>query len=358
MTATNQPPAVDTRPAEAEAGPGPATGLSIKAATLWLPPTKEGAPDGELSSADVERIGVTELYVASADIAPPQMAALAVGSALEGSGTEPADIGLLVHSFSYHQGFDMWSPAHYIAHRAGILDGLPVNVQQLCNGGAVALQLAAKWLVATPDTSTALVTSADRFGPPGFNRWSSDDDAAYSDSATAVLLGRTGEGHDFLHLLSLEMVTDSEWEVQLRGDDAFSSVPLGHGAPVDLRRANKVFRESGAAARMVKLGVPKMHELVQRALRVAGIGREDISCVALPRLTRTMREGMFKPTISDVIGGDPRYLECGTGCLGAGDFLANLVDIEDGLDPGEFGMIIQGTGGYTFTCAVVQAPVE
>ncbi|MFF4426491.1 ketoacyl-ACP synthase III family protein [Streptomyces sp. NPDC001549] len=330
--------------------------MSIKAATLWLPPGKEGPADGELTSADIERIGVSELHVAPDDIAPPQMAVLAAKSTLEKSGIEPNSIGCLVHSFSYHQGFDMWSPAHYVAYQAGITDGLPLNVQQLCNGGAVALQIAAKWLVSTPSTSTVLVTSGDRFCGPGFDRWSSDDDAAYSDSATAVLLGRTGEGDDFLHLRALEMVTDSEWEVQLRGSAEFTSVPLGHGTPIDLRPANKEFRESGAAARMVKLGVPKLHDLIRRALRTAGIEPEDLSSIALPRLTRTMREGMFKPAISELIGGDPRYIEYGTGCLGAGDLLANLVDIEDSLNPGEYGMLIQGTGGYTFTCAVVQAP--
>jgi 3-oxoacyl-[acyl-carrier-protein] synthase-3 len=154
------------------------------------------------------------------------------------------------------------------------------------------------------------------------------------------------------------MVTDSEWEIQMRGNDEFTSVPLGHGIPVDLGRANKVFRESGAVARMLQLGVPKLHGLVQRVLHTANIEIKDISCIALPRLTRQMREHMFMATISEVMGGNPRYLECSTGCLGAGDFLANLVDIEASLSPGEFGMLIQGTSGYTFTCAIVQAPVK
>lgn len=335
-----------------------ATGLSIKAATLWLPEDKEGPAEGALSAADMERIGISELHVAPEDVAPPRMAAQAAGSALDSSGVDRGAVGCVVHAHSYHQGFDMWSPAHYVAHQAGIDDALPINVHQLCNGGAVALQIAAKWLTATPEQSAVLVTSSDRFSLPGFDRWASDDDATYSDSAAAVVLGRTGEGADVLHLLSLDMVSDSEWEIQMRGEAGFTSVPLGHGTPIDLRAANKVFRESGAAGRMVKLAVPKLHDLVMGALAKAGIGPSDISAVALPRLTRNMREGMFKPAIKEFIGGDPRYLECTTGCLGAGDFLANLVDIEADLNPGEYGMLIQGTGGYTFTCAVVQAPVK
>lgn len=332
------------------------TGLSIKAATVWLPEGKERPAEDAVTAADLERLGVSELYVAPDDIAPPQMAVLAAESTLRKSGVEPNSVGTLVHSFSYHQGFDMWSPAHYVAHGAGVLEGLPINVQQLCNGGGVALQVAAKWLVATPDTSTVLVTSADRFCGPGWDRWSSDDDAAYSDSATAVLLGRTGEGEDFLHLRALETTTDSRWEDQVRGSVPFASVPLGHGTPIDLRPGNKEFRESGRVADMVKVAIPQVHELVRRCLASAGIEASDISGVALPRLSRAMREGMHKPALAEVIGGDLVFVEPDTGCLGAGDLLANLVDLEAVLEPGQYGLLLQGSAGYTFSCAVVQAP--
>lgn len=334
-----------------------APGLSIKAATVWLPQDKKG-PEGELSPADFERLGVTELYVAPDDLATPDMAVLAARTTLGKSGVDPNSVGALLHTFSYHQGFDMWSPAHYVAHQAGVIEGHPVNVQQLCNGGAVGVQFAAKWLLATPDTSTVLVTSSDRFRGPGFDRWLTDDDAAYSDSGAAALLGRTGEGDDFLHLRALDMVTDTQWEYQLRGSAEFTSVPLGHGAPIDLRRANKEFREGGAAATMVKLAVPKIHDLIERALSTAGIKAADLSSIALSRLSKNMREGMFKPAVTELVGGSPRFLEHDTGCLGAGDLLANLVAIEESLAPGEYGMLIQGAGGYTQTCAVVQAPVK
>jgi 3-oxoacyl-[acyl-carrier-protein] synthase-3 len=148
-------------------------GLSIKAAVAWFPPDREGPSSGELSAEDAERIGVTELTVSQ--LAAPEMAVLAARDALKESGVEPDGIGYLVHSYLYHQGFDIWSPAHYIAHQAGTAGSLPVNVQQTCNGGALALHLAATWMTATPDASAALVTAADRFAGPGFDRWTSDE---------------------------------------------------------------------------------------------------------------------------------------------------------------------------------------
>lgn len=340
----------------------PSSELSIKAASVWLPPDKEGPADGELSPSEIEGIGVRELSVATS-VAPPEMAVLAAKDALDGSGVDPASIGYLIHAFVYHQGFDVWSPAHYIANQAGIIGGLPVNVQQLSNGGALALHLASTWLTATADASAALITTADRFCLPGFNRWASDDEAVYADSATAVLLGRRGGDGDLLHLLALELATDPQWEIVYRGDDEFSPAPLWHSSPVDIRRPRKVFAESGGPARMAHAGLEKLQEIVLRSLQKANVEASDIRCVGIPRLTRHMRENVFKPAIGLLLGRQPDYLECPTGHLGAGDFLANMANMADmvatgSLGPGDVGLIIQGGGGFTFTCGIVQVPAS
>lgn len=288
--------------------------LSIKAASVWLPP---------------------ELLVAT-DAAPSQMAVLAAKSALESSGVDPASIGYLVHAFVYRQGFDMWSPAHYIANKAGVPSALPVNVQQFCNGGPLALHLASTWLAATPDASAALVTTADRFCLPGFNRWASDDEGVYGDSAAAVVLGRRGGDGDLLHLLALELAADAEQEIQPRGDDEFSYV----------------FRESGAAAQVAKVGLEKLREIFLRSLHKANVEPNDIRCAALPR---QMRENVFMPAIGLLLGRHPVYLDRQTGSLGAGDFLANMADMAGSLSPGDIGLLVQGDG-FTLSCAIVQAP--
>src|SRR5262245_42342290 len=103
-------------------------GLSIKAAVAWLPPDKEGPSGAELSPEDLDRIGVKELTVAT-ELAAPEMAVLAARDAIKASGVEPGRIGYLVHAYLYHQGFDIWTPAHYIAHQTGAVGGMPVNVQ-------------------------------------------------------------------------------------------------------------------------------------------------------------------------------------------------------------------------------------
>lgn len=328
-------------------------GLSIKAAEAWFPPHKEGPSSGEFSPEDVERIGVTKLTVAT-ELAAPEMAVLAARDALGASGVEPSGIGYVVHAHLYHQGFDIWSPAHYIAQQAGADAGLPINVQQTCNGGALALHLAATWMTATPDASAALVTAADRFSAPGFDRWMSDDEAVYGDSGAAVVLGRRGGANDLLDLLALEMAADPSFEIQLRGDDKFGPAPLWHSTPISLTRPNDVFRASSQAGQLSKSGVEKLFGAVQRSLAKAGVAPEDVRCVAIPRLIRHIRENVFKSGIGLLLGRQPEYLETDTGCLGPAEYLANLADMAAALDPGDVGMLIQGGGGFTFSCTIVR----
>ncbi|HEV2634124.1 MAG TPA: hypothetical protein VGX23_03185 [Actinocrinis sp.] len=330
-------------------------GLSIKAAAAWFPPDRQGPAGGELSAEAAERIGVARLPVAT-DLAAPEMAVLAARDAFKDAGVAPGAVGFLVHASMYHQGIDIWSPAHYIAQESGAVGGLPVNVQQTCNGGALALHLAALWLTATPDATTALVTAADRFAGPGFDRWESDDEAVYGDSGAAAVLGRRGDGNgaDLLDLLALELAADPSFETQLRGDDGFGAAPLAHGAPISLVRPNTVFRASSQAALLGKSGVEKLFGAVQRGLAGSGVKPDDIRVVAIPRLIRHMRENVFKPGIGLLLGRQPEYLEPDTGCLGPAEYLANLADMAVALAPGEVGMLIQGGGGFTFSCTIVR----
>ncbi|MEU1758666.1 hypothetical protein [Micromonospora sp. NPDC005652] len=333
------------------------SGLSIKAAATWFPPDREGPPGKDFSAEDLERVGVKELSVATHQSAP-EMAVSAARDALAQSGVEPGGIGYVAHTHLYHQGFDIWSPAHYIAHQTGAVSGLPMTVQQTCNGGALALHLAALWLRATPEATAALVTAADRFTGPGFDRWGTDDEAVYGDSGAAVVLGRRGDGNDLLDLLALEMAADPSFETQLRGDDEFGAAPLSHGAPISLVRPNNVFRASSQAAQLGKSGVEKLYAAVQTSLTKAAVAPDAIRCVAIPRLTRHMRENVFKPGIGLLLNRQPEYIESETGCLGPAEYLANLSDMASVLDPGDVGMLIQGGGGFTFSCTIVRRPAD
>ena len=180
------------------AGMRPTEPVGIAAAGLWLPEGRSLASDavaaGRLRERAAEDLGHESLP--DADVtAPPDAAVHAAHLALDAAG-EPAErLAVLAHAWMYHQGHDLWSPAHYVARRLGAPRALPVGVQQVCNGGAAALGFVTAWL-ATADSAEAsrprlgLVTTADRFAEPGFDRWASDYGVAYGDGGTAVVLRR------------------------------------------------------------------------------------------------------------------------------------------------------------------------
>ncbi|MCX5142747.1 MULTISPECIES: ketoacyl-ACP synthase III family protein [unclassified Streptomyces] len=333
-------------------------GLTIEATATWLPATTESGyalvADGVLDPEIPAAAGVVEVPVSHRESAP-DMAVLAGRRALDGAGVRPADVGLLVHNWIYHQGHDFWSPAHYVADRIGARNALPFGIQQMCHAGAMALHTAAAHLTADPSYGTALVTTADRFGPTGFDRWRGDYQVAYGDGATAAVLGRSGNG---LRLISHALRAAPDMESMYRGADAFSSAPFDHGRPLDIRRTKRAFIESGGMDLFAKTGPEAVRAVLLQSLSEAGLNADDprIRYVALPRLGPKVLGLMYLPVIQELLTAQPLHLGARTGHLGCGDPLANLTDItaQRLLEPGEFALLLTGGGGFTWSCLVVQ----
>ena len=294
------------------------------------------------------------------ELAPPQMAVRAGREALARAGLPGTSLDLMVHAWIHHQGHDFWSPAHYIADELGAGGALPFGIQQMCNGGSVALQTAAAHLLADSGLRHALTTTADRFAEPGFARWNGDYGVVYGDAATAVLLHRTPRSDDVLHLLSVATVAAPELEQVHRGDDFFSDAPRRHGEAVDVRRTKKAFLAEHGTERLASVTTASVRRVVRQALDEAGVDRDDpgLRHLLLPRLGRAALDGAYLPAL----GGLPhcRIHDFGadTGHLGAGDTPANLADlVASGLiGPGETAVAVSGGGGFSWSAAVVRAP--
>ncbi|MFI0816208.1 3-oxoacyl-ACP synthase [Streptomyces sp. NPDC021098] len=338
--------------------------LYLSAASTWLPATVETPDDavraGRLAPEDVAATGYRRLPVSRAE-APPEMAVRAARRALEAAGDDPRDVGLLVHAWTYHQGHDFWSPAHYIAHGAGALDALPVGVQQMCNGGACALELAAARLRADPTTGTALVTTADRFCEPGFDRWRGDYGLWYGDGATAAVLRADAPGPGpGLELLSLVTAAAPAMETMHRGRDAFSPAPREHSRVVDIRRTKKAFLEDNGKEHFAKVVQQRVPSVLRAALYDAGVSPDDpaLRAVLLPRLGHAALSAAYTPAVALVTSAPARDVGHDTGHLGAGDILANLALLAGPgrwrLSPGEVAVVLSAGGGFTWSCAVVR----
>ncbi|MFF1776696.1 ketoacyl-ACP synthase III family protein [Streptomyces virginiae] len=332
--------------------------LTVEAAATWLPSTTQSAyalvADGVLDPDGPESAGVIEVPV-SYDTSAPDMAVSAGRRALALAEVEATDISLLLHNWIWHQGHDFWSPAHYVADRVGASAAIPFGIQQMCHAGAMALHTAATYLTADPSLRTALITTADRFDPAGFDRWRGDYQVAYGDGATAAVLGRSGRG---LRLVAHAVLAAPEMESMYRGTDAFGPAPLAHGRPVDIRRTKRVFLESGGMARFAKTGPEAVRTVVLQALSEAGLLPDDprIRCVALPRLGPKVLDLMYLPAVRELLAAEPVRLGARTGHLGCGDLVANLADLGAGdrLAPDDYALLLTGGGGFTWSCLVVQ----
>ncbi|MDI6100399.1 ketoacyl-ACP synthase III family protein [Actinoplanes sp. NEAU-A12] len=320
------------------------TGLSLHAAHLHLPAHRETA-----DPRTVSRDGYRALTV-SADLPPPELAVRAATGALVAARWPASTLDLVAHAWIHHQGHDFWSPAHYLAHRLGAARALPVGVRQMCNGGVAALELAATRIMADPATERALVTTADRFAAPAFDRWRADYGVAYGDGATALLLAR-GDGP--YRLLSVASTAAPELELMHRGDDSFGASP---GAVIDVRRTKRAFLAAGHGPRFTRTANDAVCRVVRQALAEAGEPR--VHAVALPRLGGAVLDDGYRPGLRAAGLRRAAVLRFGrgTGHLGAGDAAANLAEMAHLrlLRPGQVALVLSAGAGFTWSCLVVR----
>ncbi|MCX4546085.1 ketoacyl-ACP synthase III family protein [Streptomyces sp. NBC_01565] len=321
---------------------------------------------GRLAADDAKDLALTEVPV-SEDLAAPEMAVRAAGRVLADTGWDPARIALVAHGWTYHQGHDFWSPAHYIADQIDASAALPVGVRQMSNSGAAALGIAVDRLTADPDAEAALVTTADRFSLPGFDRWSADYGVVYGDAGTAGLLRRPqpdgpGPGPGSLLLRSLAFVTDASFEEMYRGRDPFSDAPLAHAdGRVDVKRPKKAYLEMRAGIEEFRQAAARCVDRVLRlAVSDAGLDIDDprIVRVALPRLSDSVLDLMYRPVLDGVVRAEVLTVRESSGHLGAGDLLANVEHLvaSGALRSGDIALVLGGGGGFTWSCAVLEAP--
>lgn len=337
--------------------------LRIKTVTSWLPPDHETVEDavaaGKLPASEVERLGLTQLPVSSR-WSGPEMAVEAARAAISRAGWSPSRVGLVLHTWIYHQGHDMWSPPHFVANELGAPDALAYAVQQGCNGGAQALHVAAMHLAADPGLGAALITTGDRFLPPGFERWNCDYGLGFGDAGSAVLLHHGDAEPDDYALVSLASATAAELELMLRHGDDFSPTPLWHNSYIDLKRPKKSYMAVYGKDQFSSIASRLIRKVIVDSVHDAGLALDDprIKYIALPRLGAYLLDGIYLPVLSDVLKAEQLRFGAATGHMGGGDFLANLADLRDHmpLEPGDIALVIGGGAAWTWSCAVVQVP--
>ncbi|MGW3070862.1 ketoacyl-ACP synthase III family protein, partial [Streptomyces sp. NPDC001130] len=171
--------------------------------------------------------------------APAEMAVYAGMLALDRARVPVDDFCLLLHASGSYQGLDHWWPASYIQHHTVGGTASALDIQQACNGGISALALAAGYLSADRSDSAALITTADRYILPDFDRYRADRGQPRGDGATGLVLSRRKGG--VARLVSTVLAGDATYEGLQRGDLAWAACRGTHGRPTDLRARAKQY---------------------------------------------------------------------------------------------------------------------
>jgi 3-oxoacyl-[acyl-carrier-protein] synthase-3 len=326
-------------------------------ATLGDPVPIAGAVAAGSYSAEAAASTGMISYAQAAE-APPEMAVTSGRQAIKAAAERGAEVDQgtqHLHSHAGFQGIDQWSAACWIAGEliGTQLDTMPITIAAWSNGSVAGLDVAASMLSTNPALPSALLTLADRFGPPG-DRFYTSPGMVFGDGAAAAVLSRGGGR---LRLRSCVAETDTVLGGLSRGDEPFRLAP-SHEAPDSRRRTREFLALGEVSLRDIQTRTAeRTRSVVTRALAEAGVGHDEVDWLVGPFIGRTLYRNSFERPL-DVT---PKHtlLELGLtiGHLGAADQIYGLHHLleSDLLEPGARVLVI-GTGmGFTFSAAVLTA---
>lgn len=316
-------------------------------------PVDEAIANGDYSTQAQEQTGQRRVAIAGEDDTLPTMAVQAGRRALDRSRHGPGDVGLLLHAATSYNGLDGWNIGSYLQKE--ILDGagLSFEVRQLSNGSVGSVELAARYLAATPETKAAMITAADQFTEPYWNRWTSNMGMVFGDGASAAVLSRQG---GFARVLSVVTETAPELEPLHRGSQPFQPGPAADQFPVSLwMRSLECYDEmdpDDVAERMVR----GLCSSANGAAEEAGMAIGDAARYVVPSFGRELVDKeCLGPLGIDV---DRTTWDWGmdVGHCGTADHFGGLSHLAESghLNQGDRVMLISVGGGFNWTTVVLE----
>ncbi len=323
-------------------------------------PLSLAVEQGLLHDAD-ESLGDPQVPVHDEDRPAADLAVDALEQTLKETGADPREIDLLLHCGWWHQGWDIWSAAHYVAHRTDALGALPVNLSQGCNAPMAALELATRSMLADPGIRTAAVTASDAMLAPRVDRWNLNYGCVHGDAGTALLVQRGPAAGNSFRILSVASTAAPELEEMNRSGLPPTSGPALRGdGTVDLKAAKKAYLTQYGIQGFTSRSGASLTACVGRALEDAGLtgAEERIRTVTVPRLSRKIFDQVYRPLLGPFFGEHKLRWQGGESAhLGVADVGANIADTHarGELNPGEVTVVVNAGGGYTWSCLVLEA---
>ncbi|MEU9343143.1 ketoacyl-ACP synthase III family protein [Streptomyces sp. NPDC048278] len=271
----------------------------------WLPaayPATEAVAAGLYDETVFAESGLRSVLVAGAE-SPPEMAVRAARTALGRSPGGAAAIGTVLHGSTFYQGPEMWSPSAYIMRELGISGAGSTEIRNGCNSMLTGVELAAGLLsYRSADRPDILLTTADNFNSPLFNRWDSGPMGVIAaDAASSVVISPDA---GFARVDAVVSRVYPEFEGMARGDEPLFPPTGSAGRRIDtVERAqqfNERVREIGGTS--VADGIAKAcSETALAAVDEAGVDAGELRWVLVPNGDEaTTRNCMTDPLGLDV----------------------------------------------------------
>lgn len=331
----------------------------LSALGCWLPTAyaaSEAVAAGLYDATVFAESRLRGVLVAGSE-SPPEMAVRAARTALGRSPGGAAAIGTVLHGSTFYQGPEMWSPSAYIMRELGITGAGGTEIRNGCNSMLTGVELAAGLLSSQPDSRPdILLTTADNFNSPLFNRWDSGPMGVIAaDAASAVVISRaTG----FARVDAVVSRVYPEFEAMARGDEPLFPPTGSAGRRIaTVERAqqfNERVREIGGVS--VADGIAKAcSETALAAVDEAGFDVGDLRWVLVPNGDEaTTRNCMMGPLGLDVSRSQWEF-GCGIGHASSSDqFIALDHLLRTGqLDAGDHVLLFGGAPGWSAVAVVL-----
>lgn len=307
---------------------------------------------GRYDREDQDSSGLISIAVAGPDDSQPAMAAAAGRVALARSGYRGTDVSLLLHAVTAYNGLDGWNAGCYLQQQVLGGSGLSFEIRQLSNGAVASIELAAAYLAASPGSNAAMITAADWFGEPAWDRWRTSWGLVYADGASAAVISRKG---GFARVLSAVTITDPGLEGLHRGGLPFGSCPDAGDYPIDFRARALDFSQTVDIAAATGRIAAGLRTAVTTAATEAGLKVDEADHYIVPSFGRELLRQQCLDVLGIGIERSTWSWGAAIGHMGAADQFASLTYLSEAgrLNPGDRALIIGIGGGFNWTCVVL-----
>jgi 3-oxoacyl-[acyl-carrier-protein] synthase-3 len=311
----------------------------------WMSAAEIGERSGIPEDVIVGKFGLRGKHIAAADEHVSDLSVTAAERLLAESGTDPADVDVVMYFGSMWREYPVWQAAPWIAHRVGAANAFAIEYDNVSHGASIALRVARNMLRAEPALHTILLVAACRESYLlDYANARSRFMFNFGDGAVAALLVGEPEQNE---VLGAHAITDGSYSLQVKVPAGGSVEPNGGYRFLDV--ADPGAMKDG----LDRISLPNFVAAARGALERSGASLADVAFVCPLHTKRSM----FLALLSGLGIREDRamYLD-DTGHMSGVDPLLGLDRAaRDGrLADGDLVLLLSAGTGYTWAASVVR----